>query len=235
MTLRVIDIETTGKEAGKDAIVEIASVDLQADGTIANAMQTFVNPLRSIPPAMSGIHHIVDVDVAGAPTLAEAIERFRGADAYVAHNAKFEASFLEANGITLSWVCTYKCALRVWPNAESHKNQSLRYMLGLVEPFGIPRHEIHAHRAASDVIVTAGILQVLLASARWSELRAWSDEPALFTRFTWGMHDGRRFSEVPADYLSWMLRQPDMEEDKKFSATRELERRRQPAQKAEAA
>ena len=36
MTIRCIDIETTGIDPAKDAIVEIASVDLLRDGGITN-------------------------------------------------------------------------------------------------------------------------------------------------------------------------------------------------------
>jgi DNA polymerase III epsilon subunit-like protein len=36
MTLRCIDIETTGTDPANDAVVEIASVDLQRDNTVTN-------------------------------------------------------------------------------------------------------------------------------------------------------------------------------------------------------
>jgi DNA polymerase III epsilon subunit-like protein len=36
MAVRCIDIETTGTNPACDAIIEIASVDVLADGTIAN-------------------------------------------------------------------------------------------------------------------------------------------------------------------------------------------------------
>jgi DNA polymerase III subunit epsilon len=44
MTLRIIDIETTGTDPATDAIVEIASVDLLKDGTIAHQHSTLVRP-----------------------------------------------------------------------------------------------------------------------------------------------------------------------------------------------
>jgi hypothetical protein len=56
------------------------------------------------------------------------IDRFRGADVYVAHNCEFESSFFAAQGIELGpWICSYKCALRVWPELDGHSNQELRY------------------------------------------------------------------------------------------------------------
>jgi DNA polymerase III epsilon subunit-like protein len=44
MTVRVIDIETTGIDPATDAIIEIASVDLLKDGAIANQRSTLVRP-----------------------------------------------------------------------------------------------------------------------------------------------------------------------------------------------
>jgi exodeoxyribonuclease X len=67
-----------------------------------------------IPAGASAIHHIIDEDVQNAPQLPEVIERFRGADYYVAHNCEFEHSFFAAQGVELGpWICTYKCVLRV--------------------------------------------------------------------------------------------------------------------------
>ena len=60
MTVRVIDIETTGIDPTTDAIIEIASVDMVRDGGITNAMDTLVRPTKSIPPGASAVHHIVD-------------------------------------------------------------------------------------------------------------------------------------------------------------------------------
>src|SRR5262245_33032385 len=99
--IRVIDIETTGIDSAKDAIIEIASVDMVRDGGITNAMDTLVRPARPIPPGASAVHHIVDEDVANAPAFSEVIDRFRGADFYVAHNCEFERSFFAAQGIEL--------------------------------------------------------------------------------------------------------------------------------------
>jgi hypothetical protein len=48
------------------------------------------------------------------------------------------------------------------PDLVGHKNQELRYQLGLVSPNGIPRDQISPHRAASDVVITAAILEELI-------------------------------------------------------------------------
>ena len=221
--IRVIDIETTGIDPGSDAIIEIASVDLVRGGGITNAMHTLVRPSKSIPPGASAIHHIVDEDVQNAPLLAEVADRFGGADVYVAHNCEFERSFFAAQGIELGpWICTYKCALRVWPEFDGHSNQELRYALGRATPFaGFERGSIAPHRAAYDVIVTAAIFEELIKRARWSELKQWSAEPALHTRIHFGKYRGKRYSDIAAsdaEYLLWIVEKSELEEGIKHSA-----------------
>jgi DNA polymerase III epsilon subunit-like protein len=71
MTVRIIDIETTGTDPATDAIIEIASVDLLKDGTITNQRSTLVRPPIPVPPESSAVHHLIDEDLAFAPQLDE--------------------------------------------------------------------------------------------------------------------------------------------------------------------
>ena len=228
--LRAIDTETTGTNPDTDHVIEVATVDILPGGKIANQQSFLICAPVPISPASSAIHHLLDEDVTGKPPLAEVIDKLRGADALVAHRADFERSFLgkhlgeTPNGQPVTWICTWKCALRVWPEAESHGNQSLRYQLGLASPFGIDRHDIVAHRALGDAIVTAAIFVELLKHARWSQLALWSSEPALHTTLTFGKHRGVKYADVPRDYLESMLRS-DMDADQKFSAAHWLKQR----------
>ena len=229
MVVRVLDLETTGIEPGIDEIIEIASVDLLKGGGISAPMSTYVRPSRGIPASASAVHHIIDADVANAPIFAEAITPFQGADVYIAHNSAFERSFLEQYEIVMGpsfhrtgedapWICTFKCALRAWPDLPAHSNQFLRYQLGLVAPFDYSREQIVPHRATSDVIVTAAILIELMKTQRWSQLLEWSTLPALFTRFSFGKHKGERFDAVDPSYLDWIINKSDLDEGVKFSA-----------------
>jgi exodeoxyribonuclease X len=227
MTVRVIDIETTGTDPETDAIIEIASVDVLADGTIANQLSTLVRPGIPVPPEASAVHHLIDEDIANAPPLMDVVGMFRGADAYVAHNADFERSFLGPLMGEAPWVCTYKAALRIWPDLLSHSNQALRYRLGFVNPFGIDRHTLSQHRALSDAIVTAAVLTEVIKHAPWSDLVRWSSEPALLSVFRFGKHRGERFDAVPEDYLRWIVEgQNELSDDVKASARHWLERPR---------
>lgn len=218
MTIRVIDIETTGTDPATDKVIEIASVDLTRDLQITNERETYVFPRCPIPELSSAVHHIIDEDVVSAPIFETAISDFKGADVYVAHNAAFEQSFINEALVNPPWICTFKCALRIWPEAPSHSNQFLRYFLGLVTPFGLSRETIVPHRALSDVIVTAAILAKMMKIASWGQLIAWSREPPLFTYLNFGKHRGQRYDAVPADYLEWLITKSEMDEAVKLSA-----------------
>ncbi len=225
MTIRCIDIETTGIDPESDAVVEIASVDLLREGGISNWQETLVKPNIPVPPEASAVHHLIDPDLTNAPPLDQVIDRFQGADAYVAHNCAFEHSFLGKYLGEATWICTYKCALRVWPNLISHSNQALRYTLGLINPHNIDRKTLNPHRALSDAIVTSAIFVELLERAKWSELVQWSSEPALLTVIGFGKHRCERFDAAPRDYLEWIADgQNDLREDVKFSARHWLQK-----------
>ena len=155
----------------------------------------------------------------------DAISPFAGADYYVAHNAEFESGFLEPH-LGSNWLCTYKCALRIWPDAVSHSNQALRYMLGLHAPFGRDRKSINPHRALDDCIVTAAIFLEITKRAKWPDILRWSSEPALQTRFTWGKHRGERWDAVPEDYLRWILDKLVDDKSAQFSAAYWLDQRK---------
>lgn len=222
MTLRVIDIETTGTDPAEHSIIEIASVDLKSDGTICNHQTDLIAPGRDIPPESSAVHHLIASDFATAPQLSDVIPHYEGADAYVAHNCSFERLFLDKHFGSPAWVFTYKAALRVWPDAPGHSNQTLRYWLGLIEPFVNPRATILPHRALSDAIVTAAILAELLKLAKWPDLVAWTAEPPLITVCRFGAkHKGKRFdaiSRTDPSYLTWIIEKSDLDADTKWNA-----------------
>lgn len=229
MTIRVIDLETTGTDASKDRIVEIAALDITKMGERyepTNVRSHLVNPGMPIPAQASAVHHITDSDVANEPdfeaVFAPYTEHHDGKLVLVAHNARFERDFLskplEEHETQAQWLCTYKAALRVWPDLPSHSNQFLRYHLGFVDPFGVPRGRIVAHRALGDCYVTGCILLALLQRAKFADMLKWTEEPALKSVMTFGKHKGQRYDAAPRDYLEWIVNKSDMDEDTKFSA-----------------
>jgi exodeoxyribonuclease X len=232
--IRVIDFETNGQEPPAE-VIETGACDLIqiADGwgLVPGPSQLHWGPVQLDPVARS-IHHIRPIDLAGKdpfdPTalVADAIDA--GAIILAAHAWDMaEGRWLtpEAMGI-LRPLCTYKAALRVWPDAPSHSNGALRYWLedqGLIQPQEALTRP--AHRAGPDAYVTAWLLRALLEHVTAREMCAWTKEPALLPKCPIGKQRGEPWSKVDGGFLHWMLKQEAMESDLKWNARRELDRR----------
>lgn len=227
--IRVIDFETTGTEPPAE-VCEVGTCDLDLDARSIHAPRTWMCGVKSMPPEVRAVHHISLAECEGwdpfdpATMLDGARNASPTVDAIAAHNAEFETKFFVP---TLPVICTYKAALRVWPDAPSHSNGALRYWLedqGKIAPEHVRTQP--AHRAGPDAYTTAHILLALFnAGATGKDMVAWTKEPRLLPRCPIGKFRDKPWSEVEAGFLGWMLRQGTMEEDLKWNAKREIARR----------
>src|ERR1035437_8942509 len=203
--------------------MQAIDVDLQ------HMESALVNPGRPILPEASAVHHLIDADVAAAQPFDDIWASYLPGTPlfYAAHNCEFEQGYIPTPAGT-QWICTYKCALRAWPDAPGHSNQVLRYWIGLDRADGFDRKlAMPPHRAEPDAYVTAWVLMTLLNSNSLSDLVVWSKEPKLYPKLTFGKHRGQKWSDVPADYLQWLRDgQHQMDVDWRHGARVELERRK---------
>ncbi len=206
----IIDTETTGLDPKVDRVVDIGAV-LIRNGKIEKTWETTINPGIPIPPQASAIHHLTDEHVAGSPSLESIADTLTdladSASVIAAHNADFDRPFIP----TLSerpWMCTYRLARHVWPNAPGHSNQFLRYWLKLkVELDGK-----NTHRALPDALVTARVLGAEIESYHKNSgkdsveaLIEYVASPISVQKIYFGKYFGQLISDVPADYLQWAL------------------------------
>ncbi|HEY4439966.1 MAG TPA: 3'-5' exonuclease [Candidatus Elarobacter sp.] len=230
-TYAIVDVETTGFSREHDGVVEVACV-LVRRGIRFRAFSTLVNPGRPIPPRATEVHGIADADVADAPPLAEVAPTLRrlcmGA-IVVAHNAGFDRGFLPMLA-GRPGLCTLRLARHLLPELRSHANQALRETLGIALPAGA-----EAHRAFSDVSVTASILEILLNRYLTAghppdteALLALAASRVRYPRFPFGRYRHIPLREVPSGYLAWMLRasDPPFDADVRTTVIAELARRR---------
>ncbi len=223
--IRVIDFETTGVEPPEAEVCEVGICDLHLEEKRIDAPRSWLCGVKAMPPQVRAVHHISLAECVGNPPF-EAGDMFSDIDvqAVAAHNAEFETKFFAS---PLPVICTYKAALRVWPQAPAHNNGALRYWLG-DQGLVAPDHALTqpAHRAGPDAYVTAHVLLALFnAGATGRDMIAWTKEPRLLPTCPIGKFRGMAWSEVEAGFLGWMLRQPGMEEDLKWNAQREIKRR----------
>jgi len=222
--IRVIDFETTGIEPPAQ-VCEVGICDL-VDASRITTPTSWLCGVREMPPEVRAVHHISLAQCQGMDEFDSAAMFRAPCDAIAAHNAEFETKFFES---PVPVICTYKAALRVWPDAPSHSNGVLRYWLEDQGKIALVHARTQpAHRAGPDAYITAHILKALFdTGATVNKMVEWTKEPRLLPKCPIGKFRGRPWSEVDNGFLGWMLRQPTMEADLKWNAEREIARRQE--------
>lgn len=215
--ITVVDTETTGVDPEEDHPVEIAAVELDTEtGELGDYRHTLVKaPIPTKLEAMAA-HHISQEmsDELGLSVETAIIDTLRGGP-FAAHNAPFDAGILRMTDET--WLCTWRCAKHLWPDAPRYGNQVLRYWLG-IETRDMPREAGNLpHRALFDTWVTAKILSRMLLEADLEELLELSQAPVVLETVGFGKHYGSKWSEIPSDYMKWILEQ-DFDDDTMHTA-----------------
>lgn len=216
----VIDTETTGMSHEEDCVVEIAAARLELGDEgyeITAVSQCLVDPQRSIPAAASAVHHLTDADVVDARTLVEAIDFLEICpnDVLVAHNSSFDKGFLPLlKGH--DWICTWKVAQKLLPEAPAYGNQVLRYYLGLNVEGGHGRNG-QPHSAGYDARTTALLMAHLLTLAPVDYMIEITKAPVMLAKMPFGKHRGKPFTEIPEDYRRWLRGLPDIDRDLKHT------------------
>ncbi len=181
-TFVALDLETTGLEPARDAIIEIGAVKFKGDRVEAE-FSALVNPGRKLPPFITRLTGISDAMLLNQPRLAEVLPRlaaFVGDSPVVGHNIQFDLSFLRAHG-ALKYndaIDTYDLAAVLMPTAA-------RYNLGAIgKELGNTQHT--AHRALADCQATAAIFRQLLHKAGALPLELLAELVHLGQDIDWG-------------------------------------------------
>ena len=223
--IRVVDFETTGTEPPEAEVCEVGVCDLHLEERRVDLPKSWLCRVRKMPPEVRAVHHISLAECEPWPPFdPELVLGPHEVAAIAAHNSEFETKFFTP---TKPVICTYKSALRVWPDAPSHSNGALRYWLedqGKIAPDHAATQP--AHRAGPDAYVTAHLLLALFgAGATGRNMVAWTKQPRIFPRCPIGKFRDQPWSEVEEGFLGWMIRHPDMDADLRWNAHQEIKRR----------
>jgi DNA polymerase-3 subunit epsilon len=136
----VLDYETTGHSpAFGDRPIEVGAVRIE-NGMMVDRFQSLMNPGFPISWFIESLTGISNELVADAPDCEEVMTRFAdwiGDTPLVAHNARFDGAFLDAELARIGrsrsnpMVCTVLAARRLFPEAPNHKLASLVRHLGI--------------------------------------------------------------------------------------------------------
>ncbi|NAZ88801.1 exonuclease domain-containing protein, partial [Kineococcus indalonis] len=159
----VLDVETTGMDAATERVVQVAVVQLAADGRVEGTWDSLVDPGRD--PGPTHVHGISADMLRGAPAFAQVAEHLAGLLAgrvLVAHNARFDWGFLREEFTRAGtayrvphFLCTVTLSRRLRLRDVT--------LAGVAAHWGVVQHR--AHDAVDDTRVLTEVFRASLRAA----------------------------------------------------------------------
>lgn len=138
-TYAIVDTETTGMSARAGQIIEIGILRVEK-GEVVRTFKSLVNPGRLLSHTIAGITGITDEELEHAPVfedIAEEVRELLDGAVLVAHNARFDYSFIKAEFDRLELpyraktLCTVKLSRLMFPEQQYHNLDALMEAHGL--------------------------------------------------------------------------------------------------------
>ena len=192
-TYVVVDLETTGLRPGSSQICEIGAVRIRGF-EVVDEFQTLVDPRQPLQPGVSALTGLTDRQLRGQPPPSVAVQRFlafAGDAVLVAHNARFDLSFLDRETERLTGSRLANPVVDTVPLAR-------RLLAGRVPRMSLG-HLAHwvgssvqpCHRALPDAQATADVLLRLIGLAQERGVRTVADLVAMSATRTRRVYDKR--------------------------------------------
>ncbi len=223
-----VDCESTGLDPKQDRIIEIAVATFSLD-RVLQERETLIDPECVIPETSQEIHKISQEMIAGKPKIAEVLpELLKMMEGHIllGHGIAFDIALIAAEAKRFQipteiekqpFLDTLRMA-RLYGESPINSLQQLRQHFN-IEPQG-------AHRAMSDVLVNIEVFKYLAKSFRTvEELFQVLQKPIRLKAMPLGKHKGRKFEEIPLEYLLWAERK-DFDQDLLYSIRLELKNRK---------
>jgi DNA polymerase-3 subunit epsilon len=223
-----LDCESTGLDTQKDRLIEIAVARFNFS-QILQSFETLVNPECDIPQVSQEIHKITADMLEGKPKVKEILPqvlKMIEGHIIVGHGIGFDIGLIAAeakrNQIPTNiekqpFIDTLRMA-RLYGESPINSLEKLRQHFN-IQPEG-------AHRAMNDVTVNIEVFKFLAKSYQTTEqLIKTLEKPIKLRAMPLGKHKGRRFEEIPIEYLLWAERK-DFDQDLLFSIRSEIRNRK---------
>jgi len=166
-------------------------------------------PEKPIDMASLAVHLIMPEELDHCPPSSEAT--IPDCNFVIGHNIDFDEKVMKkANDHR---ICTLALSRHLWPELSSHKLAVIFLTVSGVSSDTIAQVR-NAHNAMSDVIMTYYVLHEIVSRTgvcNVEELHSLSEIARIPTVMPFGKPKGMPISDVPSDYVRWLLRQPDVD------------------------
>lgn len=249
--LAVLDTETTGVDETAD-IIEFSISFPMGSGESIQEIMNFTDrykPIQSVPPEASAIHFITDEDLVDCGSYSDSIESINELMTtrrfYVGHNVSFDRLKLIENHDRANnplpdelqdedaWICTLRFAKKLFGEDMDFKNFTLTYLWFKFELYKECNYQIKPHSAEDDVFMCYKVLEKLLDLSVQSgiidpsydigsQIVNYCNQPTELKVMPVGKHKGWVFSELPMNYMEWMVEKSDILNEKNPTFNRDL-------------
>ena len=123
-----VDIETTGGSYRNSRVLEVAAIRVE-NGQITREFHSMVDPETYIPETITRITGITAADIVDAPRfegIADELRDIIDGAIFIAHNVRFDYSFLKAEfalagmQFTPKLLCTVRLSRALYPHHQGH-------------------------------------------------------------------------------------------------------------------
>lgn len=227
-TFVCLDCESTGLEPKTDRIIEIAVARFTFD-EILQQFESLINPECEIPKVSQEIHNISAEMVEGKPTIKEILPQILqiiDKHILIGHGIHFDISLIaeEAKRNQIPTRILSQPSIDTLRLARLYGESPINSLEHLRQHFNIAAEG--AHRAMNDVIVNIEVFKYLTKSFKSTEeIFRILQKPIKLKTMPLGKHKGRKFDEIPLEYLLWAERK-DFDQDLLYSIRSELKNRK---------
>ncbi len=154
-----VDIETNGLNHVRGRVIEVAAIRVE-HGRVSQSFRSLIDPETELPYYITNLTGIKSSDLVGAPTfdqIADELQEVLNGAVFVAHNVRFDYSFLKQEFARLGMpflpkqLCTVKLSRALHPHEKGHK------LADLIQRHGFTYSA--RHRAYDDAAILWQFLQ----------------------------------------------------------------------------
>ncbi|MDH1697815.1 3'-5' exonuclease [Acinetobacter johnsonii] len=158
-------------------------------------------------------HHILETDIAEKPSF-DTFKMPQGVQYLIGHNIDYDITAIQKcqPDSTVKGICTLALCRMVWPELP-HTLSAMYYHV--MDDLELARkHLRHAHNAKADIYFTGVILKTLVEQLGIKDMNSlfiMSETARIPKYITFGKHKGTAIKDLDSGYVSWLLKQPDLD------------------------
>ena len=215
MNALILDTETHDLN-GYPIEIAYAPCSLEQGVLVINQGEVFDEYFSCPEPIALGAlatHHILETDIAEKPSF-DTFKMPQDVQYLIGHNIDYDIKAIQKcqPDFTVKGICTLALCRMVWPELP-HTLSAMYYHV--MDDLELARkHLRHAHNAKADIYFTGVILKTLVEQLGIKDMNSlfiMSESARIPKYITFGKHKGTAIKDLDSGYVSWLLKQPDLD------------------------